>query len=409
MATITPEGIIPKTLPEYKATLEANYSAIEGVSFDLSSNSPDGQLIVSFAQGYYELDQAQIKTWTARDPRLAEDADLDALAAHQKVIRYQNKKSITLIPCYGTGLLSKGHQIRDNQSGLTWTLIDDPLSLPSDGSFECEQAGPNYPSNDISIQTPESYWTSIGNPLSTSEGRIRESNAQLRYRRSERVAGPSQAMEDSILAAIWAVDDVTDVRAYINPYLSESPDGQPGKTYQVFVVGGIDDAIANAIYLSQPPLMNSIGNIEVNVITENNPYGRPVFFSRTKSIEVRVRLYIKGLENLDTTTQTKIKQTIVKYSLGGLDRINNLNFNYDGFRTGQNVDASSIYTPVNATVGEIATSNNISVDNIEVASVPDDGEPIFGKTAVMLRGEKGFILESSIELLSDSGEAAINE
>ena len=84
MARITPTGLVPVTLPEYKAQLESNYASVDGATFDLSSNSPDAQLIVSFAQGYYELDQLQIQTDINRDPSRAEDAALDA--AHVAIL-----------------------------------------------------------------------------------------------------------------------------------------------------------------------------------------------------------------------------------------------------------------------------------------------------------------------------------
>lgn len=396
MARITPTGLVPVTLPEYKAQLESNYASVDGATFDLSSNSPDAQLIVSFAQGYYELDQLQIQTDINRDPSRAEDAALDAFLGHQNLTRRQDKNSVTTIPCHGSGLLTKGHQVKDNQTGLIW-ILDEDITLPSNGQFECEDPGANYPTTDLKINTPETYWTAIEPAISTAAGHGKETNAEARQRRWESVAGGSMGMYDSIAAQIWRVEGVTDFRPYRNVYETDDPNGQPAKSYTAFVVGGSDQDIAEAIYLKQDPLLRTVGDISKMVYTELNPWGCEIQFSRATNVEALVKVTIDGLDRLDTATQTAIKQNIVKYTQGSLDSVGQYKFNYAGYRIGISADAGGLYSPVNATIEQTQFADDVFVTDIKVAR--NEGAPSFGTIATINRGELAYVQESGITLV----------
>lgn len=396
MANITPTGLVPVTLPEYKAKLEANYAEVPNTTFDLSSNSPDGQLIVNFAQGYYELDQLQIQTDINRDPNRAEDKALDDLLAHQNLTRRQDKNSVTTIPCYGNGLLTKGHQVKDNTTGLIWILNED-ITLPANGQFECEIAGTNYPTTDLKINTPETYWEGIDPAISTSAGHEKETNAQARQRRWESVAGGSKGMFDSISAKIWAVEGVTDFRPYKNSSDVNDPNGQPAKSYTAFVIGGSDQEIAEAIYLQQDPLLNTVGDITKTVYTDLNPWGCDISFSRASNVEVLVKVSIDGLDKLDEATKTAIKRNIVSYTNGSLDSVGQYTFNYAGYRIGISADAGGLYLPVKATIEQTQFANDIFIEEILVAR--KEGTPTYDTIAKINRGEVAFVLETSVELV----------
>ncbi|MCB5464549.1 hypothetical protein [Vibrio lentus] len=397
MAKLTPEGIVPVQLPEYKTKIETNYAGISGASFDLSSNSPDGQLLVMLAQGYYELDQKQVQTFQARDPRLAQDSALDDIAAHQRLTRYKDIKSVMELPCYGSGMLTQGNQIRDMKSDLIWSLLDD-IALPGTGRFECIEPGANYPSDDLSIATPQANWSGIDVPSNTAPGRLTETDTELRIRRDNRVAGPSQAMEDSIRAAIRNVEGVIDSQCYFNWTQTTDVHGQPKKTMRAVVLGGLTEDICKAIYLAQPPLMETVGAKSYTVTTELNPYGREISHDVSNDINILVKLDIEGVEYLDDPTKAAIKSNIVKYANGSLDEIAGYNFHHAGYLIGMDINGGSLYMPVNATIGsQAASSDSINIRDITVAR--ESETPSYDYKAVVGQAEKGVIIEDNIEFV----------
>ncbi|HAV1338049.1 TPA: hypothetical protein JG819_004713 [Vibrio parahaemolyticus] len=395
MARLTETGLVPVTLPEYKAQFELNYDNIKNATFDLTSNSPDGQLVVMLAQAYYELDQLQIQTDINRNPNRATGKALDDFLAHQGLKRIRNTKSVTTIPCEGTQTLTVGHQVKDNTTGLSWTLLSD-IVLPSAGQFECEKTGPNYPTTDLAISTPETYWTGVGIASETNPGLDYESDSLARERRNETIAGPSQSMHESITGKVRRLDGVVDARTYINRTMETDEHGQPAKSLTVFVIGGADMDIAEAIDLAIDPMGRTVGDYSKIVYTDDNPFGHEVFFSRVTNVAISVVVSVKGLSKLDPAAAEEVKDNIVKYSKGSLDKIGGLEFNYAGYRIGRNIDASGLYTPVNATIGaSISSLDEVSIPSITVAR---DGGP--GATEVEInRGEVGFILIEDIRLI----------
>ena len=140
-----------------------------------------------------------------------------------------------------------------------WCYLGDGDSYV-DAPFEAEQTGKLYATawTLTNIATPLSGWSSVNNPLDATLGAVREVNSALRLRREAELAGDGGGIADGIRAKILKIaegtgDQVripTSCRVFGNDDDITDVNGLPPHSVMVLVGGGVDQEIANTLWLA---------------------------------------------------------------------------------------------------------------------------------------------------------------
>lgn len=237
------------------------------------------------------------------------------------------------------------------------------------GECIAENAGPQaqQAGTITKIVTPILGWDSVTNPISATEGRLRETDEELRIRfRNSKFERATNSL-DAVYSALQGVDGVEQVIIYENDTNITDSNGVPAKSFLPIVVGGISLDIANAIWDNKPIGILSFGNTTVN-IDDIQGFPHAVSFQRPdpKVIYITMNLTTDSLFPANGVDQ--IKAELVAYFDSNLG-------------VGQDVVYSRLFTPINKVAGHqvnsltIGTSpspsgmSNIVIDFDEIASL----------------------------------------
>lgn len=120
---------------------------------------------------------------------------------------------------------------------------------------------------------------SVTNPSDFTNGRITETDEELRDRMDLSTESAGTATKPSIEASLSQVAGVTDVLVVENTDIEVDVNGIPGKAYETFVTGGTDGDIAQVLWDSKPAAILTHGDIPRNVVDINGDT-QTVNFSR---------------------------------------------------------------------------------------------------------------------------------
>ena len=112
------------------------------------------------------------------------------------------------------------------------------------------------------IETPIDGWSTVTNANNGTPGRAVESDSELRIRRAQSLqvggAGTVEAIRSRLLEQ---VDDVSAVTIIENRTDAVDIDGRPAHSFEAVVSGGIDQDIANMLWLVKPAGIETHGGV----------------------------------------------------------------------------------------------------------------------------------------------------
>lgn len=301
--SLTADGLTLNTREELIAYYTTQYQTIYGADINLSSDTPDGQMMNIWVQSILDVQDLMRQIYTSFDPDQAFGVTLDERVAINGIQRQAGTPTITNITIttnqalnlYGVDQESfDPFTVSDNEGNRY--LLQTTFPAPSAGeyilSFQAEVPGarattPNTITVPVSIVLGV---TSINNPTSyTTLGINEESDAELKIRRQQSVAIGSQGYLAGLLAALENITGVTFAKVYENVTGSTDGDGIPGHSIWVIVSGtGTAAEIAKAIYNKRNAGCGLKGAQTYNVV---GPDGG-IFVVRWDNVETET-LYIK--------------------------------------------------------------------------------------------------------------------
>jgi uncharacterized phage protein gp47/JayE len=98
------------------------------------------------------------------------------------------------------------------------------------------------------IETAQAGWNSVTNAADATLGSLVESDEDLRLRREVELRRAGAAAVDAIEADLSAVTGVTSVRVFRNVTDVTDGDGMPPHSVEALVLGGDDNAVAQAVW-----------------------------------------------------------------------------------------------------------------------------------------------------------------
>lgn len=156
--------------------------------------------------------------------------------------------------------------------------------------------------------------TAVTNLQSAVVGRERETDEELRVRRFSSVGATSTSTYNAMLAKISNISGVEFSFVIANTGASTNSEGVPSKAFEVVVLGGNEDEIAETIFANAPIAIETYGAItKVVTDTEGNP--QTVKFSRPTNVFIHVHCtYTDYVEEVvSATNAAAIRSSIVDY------------------------------------------------------------------------------------------------
>ncbi len=325
------------TIPSYSDILNdllGQYQAIYGQNVYLGTDSADYQWISAFSLKISDLMQAVQLAYNARSPVTAVGSDLDSIVKLSGIARKAASFSTAALTVSGTPNAVLTNAIAKDVNGYLWDLPA-LVSIGAGGTVvvtaTCETAGSvtAQPGQISLIATPAAGWTGVTNASAAVTGLPVESDAQLRGRQALSVALPSHTLLAGTQAAIAALAGVTRYNILENPTGSTDSYGNPAHSITCIVEGGVNAAIAQAIYNNRGIGCFTNGTTSVTVTDGFTGATMAIAFSRPTYVPLYVSLSVHALAGFTTATQTAIQTAIVNY-------LNSL-------QIGQNVVLSELY------------------------------------------------------------------
>jgi uncharacterized phage protein gp47/JayE len=156
--------------------------------------------------------------------------------------------------------------------------------------------------------------TSVNNLTAATEGRLEETDEELRIRRYDSVQIIGASTNSAITANVRNLPDVTAAFIIENKTFATDVDGRPAKSFEVVVEGGDTQTVAQTIWDYHPAGIESHGDITRTVV-DIDDLPQTVQFSRPVTVYIKLEIdYTKyDEESFAATGQDGIKAAALAY------------------------------------------------------------------------------------------------
>ena len=347
---VSATGFKRKRLDLILEELNAEVKSIFGENFNVSPESPDGQINGVLSESDANLWELAEHCYNAFSPSKASGNTLSDLVQLNNIAREPAIASVVLLTLSGsTGTVVPVSSIVSvEEVGIRFTT-DKEVTIPSGGSVDvlatATVTGPLITSSGsvTVIDSPISGWDSVTNNNNAITGQNQESDSELRSRRLRSISRSGQSMLDSISAEILAIPTVTSATVLENDTAVTDSRGLPPHSILALVEGGSNLQVATAIFLKKATGISTFGNTSV-IIEDTQGVDKTLLFSRPVQIPIFVRVDINTFDDFPVNGVDTIKQNIVSYANGSL-------FENKGFEVSEDVIRTELFTPVNVTNG----------------------------------------------------------
>lgn len=190
-------------------------------------------------------------------------------------------------------------QLTKKSSIFSIEITGDDMIYLTNSSFECTEVGEKIAVVG-SLTVIETPWTGLDSVYNFHDGilgRGHESDAEARIRRSQSLQGLGAGTLPAIVARIGDdIDGVSTVKGFENREDIEV-DGRPPHCFEIVVVGGDNQEIANLLWQIKPAGIQTVGNVPNNTgvginVVDSNGDTQVMHFSRPVNKYIFVEVYI---------------------------------------------------------------------------------------------------------------------
>lgn len=357
---ISTEGFKRKRLDQLLEELNAEVKSIFGDNFNVSPESPDGQINGVISESNTNLWEIAEESYNAFNPSSATGVTLSNLVQLNGITRLPSTPSRVQLSLTGTpGIVIPIDSLisTSDTSDQFSTELEVTLDGAGNGSVFASAltVGPILALSGTvtKIDTPIAGWASVTNLTDAQVGTNEETDVELRARRERSVARDAQAIIDAIYAGVANVPGVTQTTVLENDTNLTDSNGIPPHSFHVIVVGGVDVEIADVIWLKKPAGILSFGSTTTQILdSQGIPHN--ISFSRPTTVDIYVEVDLTVFPEYPSNGDNLIKQAIVDYSNGNL---------IDGREFGLSDDViyTRLYTPINSVQGHEIVSMRIGL------------------------------------------------
>lgn len=258
--------------------------------------------------------------------------------------------------------------------GTNMSLDDAEMS----GTFQADDTGAiSLAIGDLDeIETAVDGWDSVTNRAEGTEGRDKETDAELRVRRKTAIRISATNTLDSIQSNIAELDDVLSVTVLENSTTDTDENGVPPHYIWAIVDGGEDDEIAQVIFDYIAAGIGTYGDSYALAYTDSDK-AYQINFDRPTSTPVYVSVTVNGSDSLPDTYVSDIQDALETWADDNLDISDDLILNRLYYPINQVLDSESyvlsiyIDTSADPTSSENLTATTaqrfqISAENVSV-------------------------------------------
>ncbi|MDU6827745.1 baseplate J/gp47 family protein [Campylobacter sp.] len=323
-----------------KERLENGFKRIYGDDIALTPDTPDGQMIGLFSEALDEVNQCLIFAVQMLDPYLAQGEWLDQRVAYAGLLRKQAEFS------RANGVTIHGNTNVKIPKG---TILIDKNNNPWSSDYEVVLGSEGSAVVSITSAQAGAFSINSGDEFKLQEiilgvdrivaaqsgilGSLEETDGELlkRFMLSHSINNNDD--RQGLEAYLLNLDGVTQCKVLENYTNVTDENGLPPHSLNAIVLGGDDDEIAQAI------LRKKIGGCglsgQTTIETDYLGMKREAKFDRPKTINPKISMQLKRIENYTQINTDKIKQILT-------DKI---------FNIGEDLYASRLYSLINEAPG----------------------------------------------------------
>lgn len=334
-------GLHVPSYVDIRDDLIAQFKAIYGEDIYLGNDSQDYQMISAFSLKTYDTMQLLQIVYNNQSVKTAVGTGLSSRVKLNGLRRKTATCSTCVLTLTGMPGTTISAGIVEDTQGRKWDLPEN-LKFESETletTAQCQDIGAiEAPVGTITkISNPQYGWLNVTNKVPAVKGRPIETDEELRRRQSISTAIPSQNMVNSTIAGIASVAGVTQYKVYENDTNATDKNGIPSHSIAAVVEGGLDEAIAEQIYLRKGPGCGTHGTTAITY-TNSDGLKNEIRFFRPTYQDIAVKVTVKKYATYTTAVEDDIKRNITVY----IDRLG----------IGVNVTATGILTAITAAVDD---------------------------------------------------------
>lgn len=381
---IVETGFNRKRYLDIRADLQSRARANFGENIITDTDKPLGKFIDLQAWALSELWEQLENTYNSIAIDTATGTALDRIVKY-KGIRRRNETiaTVNMTITGNSGTVVPLGFIVSKEDGTTYTNLQEG-TIPQEGSiqlpFVCTYGGSRGNANVGAINlivTPITGINGVTNERLVTNGQDYETDPVLRQRYIETVGGLSTV--ESIRAAVAAVEGVVSTIVIENPEQETDSYGIPPKSFQVFVYGGDDMEVAQAILDSKAAGIRAYGQTIIEPV-DLNGYTHQIGFTRAEAVNITIKITITRNQFWPINGIETVKYNILNY-IGGVGPDGT---QYNGLRINEQVINSfitSLVWPVTGIVdvktemsrdGNTLSEENIPIGEFEIARTSYD-------------------------------------
>lgn len=323
----------PLTIDQIVSQVNSDIKNVFGSDINLTPTTPEEQLVVSFSNSIYKLQQVAVNSYASLSLASAQKEMLDSLGFNLRIIRKGGSSTIvqgvvitgtdgTVVPYGFVAQTTSGNKFYLSQSvTISGTTATGTFLSAVQDSVPCE-AGQL-----TNIPVPLSGVTSITNPNSGILGNKVESDGSYRRRIVEGAMAYSTGVVGSVQSALRNVSGVETTYVYQNTGIPSAPLNTPTNSMSIFIDyndTGINNAIAESILSTSLNLRYANDTPNKQTVTLNDIAGTPQVINWEKATQVQLYITIdlsvnsKYGPSISETLSTALVEYInFNHTLGG--------------------------------------------------------------------------------------------
>jgi uncharacterized phage protein gp47/JayE len=372
---LTPQGFTPKRLADIIASVQANLNAVtdpvsgETLVVDLNDNSVFSQVAGIIAEEIADCWTAAAAAYLQFDPLFNTGAGQSGTVQLNGLLRIPPTATVLNLQAGGTaGATIPAGSVVSTSDNLNQFTTNESVTIGSGGTVEVEATCTTLgavvvaDSAAMSVGTPVRGWTTVTCLATVIQGAAGETDEALRIRQQVSTSETSYRQIEAIYAAVLNVPGVTYCRVYQNNTITTDSNGIPAKSIAVVVNGGDNTAIAKELFKRVPVGVGYYGSTTVQ-LTDVQGIVYNVSFQRPIPVPIIVSVVVEPIDSSFPSGSyvEDIQNLIMEYAAGGPAAVGvSTGFENQGFPPGASVQASLLYTAVNAEPGCQIVSLEIS-------------------------------------------------
>lgn len=290
-----------------------------GADINTNDNSVIGGILRLVASAYNEIEQKQEDSYYSAFVSTANGVSLDRLAKNFGLDRKIDTYAIVDLSFNGkSGYTVKANTSYKNSDGLIFVLSSD-IVLDSSGkgfgTAYASETGKKYnisANNSLQQVQPVNDLYSIVTKTDATGGADVETDTELRSRIIYAAKGVNSSTYNGIISAIRSVPGVGMVRIVENHTDKVDKYGNPPYSIHIYVSGGDDTMIGDAIFKSIAIGINTYGQVSLSI--EDDAHNKhTVMFDRPKYRQIHAKISVNTNDGFPVDGISQIRQQVNNY------------------------------------------------------------------------------------------------